>query len=153
MNGAMNTLRGLSDAMAIAGLLQLVIFGWIYLITQSSSISELSVQSICALLFASSFSIAFPFFMAHELRHSVKPVHHLKKMEKQGRLQILTLTHQVADKLDLLFYGVRGSSVVCLAGVSAGMIAFTVLNLDKSVNDANNKGASDGLFGNHENPS
>lgn len=40
-----------------------------------------------------------------------------------------------------------------LAYVSAGMIAFTVLNLDKSVNDANNKGAGDGLFGNHENPS
>jgi hypothetical protein len=56
------------------------------------------------------------------LRQSLKPMHFFKKMEEQGRLQILTLTLQVAKQMNVLFVRVKGVSFLCILGLSAGLV-------------------------------
>lgn len=110
----MKTIYGLSRVVAVLSLLQLGMGAWISYITPSSPITEVSIQSFVA--FGFSFSLAFM------LRQSLKPMYFFKKMEEQGRLQILTLTLQVAKNLNVLFVRLRGASFMCVAGLSIGFL-------------------------------
>ncbi|WZZ62445.1 hypothetical protein YC2023_062552 [Brassica napus] len=47
---------------------------------------------------------------------------YFKKMEEAGRLQILTLTLQVAKNLNVLFVRARVVSILCVAGLSCGNV-------------------------------
>ncbi|XP_059455744.1 uncharacterized protein LOC132185941 [Corylus avellana] len=115
----MKTIYGLSKAVAILGLVQLGLGAWIAYITKSSPFSEVSIQSAVA--------FGFPFALAFMLRQSLKPMYFFKKMEEQGRLQILTLTLQVAKNLNIFFVRVRGVTFMCIAGLSIGFL-FTLLS-------------------------
>ncbi|KAJ7949143.1 LIM domain-containing serine/threonine-protein kinase [Quillaja saponaria] len=117
LEGMMKTIYSLSKAVAILGLIQLGLGAWISYITRSSPITEVSIQSFLA--------FAFPFSLAFMMRQSLKPMYFFKKMEEQGRLQILTLTLQVAKQLNLFFVRLRGVSFICITGLSAGLL-FTV---------------------------
>ncbi|GLT84174.1 hypothetical protein SLE2022_024210 [Rubroshorea leprosula] len=118
LEGMMKKMYGLSNAVALLGLLQLGLGAWISYMTRSDPIMEVSIQSILA--------FGFPFSVAFMLRQSLKPMYFFKKMEELGRLQILTLTLQVAKNLNLLFGRVRGLSILCVAGVFIGSL-FTVI--------------------------
>ncbi|CAN1827592.1 hypothetical protein LINPERHAP1_LOCUS31975 [Linum perenne] len=110
----MKNIYGLSQVMAALGLLQLGIGAWIsYAAKGSAAISEVTVQSCLA--------FGFPFALAFMLRQSLKPMHFFKKMEEQGRLQILTLALQVAKNLNVFFVRARGASVMCIVGMCLGM--------------------------------
>jgi hypothetical protein len=76
--------------------------------------TEVSIQSFVA--------FGFPFTLAFMLRQSLKPMYFFKKMEELGRLQILTLTLQVAKNLNIFFVRVRGVSFLCIAGMSVGLL-------------------------------
>ncbi|XP_042499274.1 uncharacterized protein LOC122077371 [Macadamia integrifolia] len=110
----MRTVYDLSKAVAILGLVQLGCGAWISYITRSSPITEVTIQSLVAFV--------FPFSMAFLLRQSVKPMSFFKKMEEQGRLQILTLTLQITKNVNILFVRVRGVSLICAAGMSIGLV-------------------------------
>jgi hypothetical protein len=114
LEGMMKNIYGLSRVVALMGLVQLGVGGWITYITKASPITEVSVQSFLA--------FAFPFSLAFMLRQSLKPMHFFKKMEEQGRLQILTLTLQVAKQMNVLFVRVKGVSFLCILGLSAGLV-------------------------------
>ncbi|XP_048426169.1 uncharacterized protein LOC103954875 [Pyrus x bretschneideri] len=104
----------LSRALALLGLAQLGVGAWISYITKSTPMAEVSVQSILA--------FGLPFTLAFMLRQSLKPIYFFKKMEEQGRLQILTLTLQVAKNLNVFFVRVRGVSFLCIASLSVGVL-------------------------------
>lgn len=114
LEGMMKTIYGLSKVVAALSLVQLGLGAWIAYVTKSSPFSEISIQSAVA--------FGFPFALAFLLRQSLKPMYFFKKMEEQGRLQILTLTLQVAKNMNLLFVRVRGVSFMCLAGLSIGIL-------------------------------
>ncbi|XVF33746.1 hypothetical protein REPUB_Repub17cG0195100 [Reevesia pubescens] len=116
LEGMMKNIYGLSKAVALLGLLHLGLGAWISYISGSHShpISEVSIQSIMA--------FGFPFTLAFMLRQSLKPMYFFKKMEEQGRLQILTLTLQVAKSMNVFFVRLRGVSFMCIAGVVIGML-------------------------------
>ncbi|XP_040994209.1 uncharacterized protein LOC121240740, partial [Juglans microcarpa x Juglans regia] len=113
LEGMMKTIYGLSKAVALLGLVQLGLGAWISYITKSP-IAEISMQSALA--------FGFPFSLAFMLRQSLKPMYFFKKMEEQGRLQILTLTLQIAKNLNILFVRLRGVSYMCVAGLSIGFL-------------------------------
>ncbi|KAJ9158551.1 hypothetical protein P3X46_024122 [Hevea brasiliensis] len=110
----MKSIYVLSKAVALLGLVQLGLGAWISYITKATPIPEVSIQSFVA--------FGFPFTLAFMLRQSLKPMYFFKKMEEQGRLQILTLALQVAKNLNVFFVRVRSVSVLCIAGVSAGFL-------------------------------
>ncbi|XP_022991920.1 uncharacterized protein LOC111488415 [Cucurbita maxima] len=110
----MKNVYSLSKAMAILGLVQLGIGAWISYATRASPITEVSIQSFV--------SFGFPFSLAFILRQSLKPMMFFKKMEEQGRLQILTLTLQIAKNLNALFVRVRIVSFLCVTGLSVGVL-------------------------------
>mgnify|MGYP004710775095 CR=1 FL=1 len=110
----MKTVYSLSKALAGLGLIHLGLGAWISYVTTASPVVEVSVQSILA--------FGLPFSLAFMLRRALKPMYFFKKMEEQGRLQILTLTLQVAKQLNLLFIRVRGVSYLCIAGASVGLV-------------------------------
>ncbi|XP_021280565.1 uncharacterized protein LOC110413881 [Herrania umbratica] len=114
LDGMMKNIYGLSRAVAVLGLVHLGLGAWISYINGSNPISEVSIQSFLA--------FGFPFTLAFMLRRSLKPMYFFKKMEEQGRLQILTLTLQVAKNLNIFFIRVRGVSFLCIAGVSIGLL-------------------------------
>ncbi|CAN0877877.1 hypothetical protein LINGRAHAP2_LOCUS12134 [Linum grandiflorum] len=114
METMMKNIYGLSRVMAGLGLLQLGIGAWIsYTTAATTTITEVSVQSCVA--------FGFPFALAFMLRQSVKPMLFFKKMEEQGRLQILTLALQVVKNLNVFFVRARAASVMCVVGMSLGM--------------------------------
>ncbi|KAK6285259.1 hypothetical protein POUND7_011438 [Theobroma cacao] len=119
LEGMMKNIYGLSRAVAVLGLVHLGLGAWISYINGSNPISEVSIQSFLA--------FGFPFTLAFMLRQSLKPMYFFKKMEEQGRLQILTLTLQVAKNLNIFFVRVRGVSFLCIAGVSIGLL-FTMFS-------------------------
>lgn len=104
----------LSRTVALLGLVQLALGAYISYMTRSSPIPEVSIQSFLA--------FGFPFSLAFMLRQSLKPIYFFKKMEEQGRLQILTHALQVAKNLNVFFIRVRGVSVLCIVGLSAGVL-------------------------------
>ncbi|XP_062115326.1 uncharacterized protein LOC133829614 [Humulus lupulus] len=113
----MKAMYGVSGAVALLGLAQLGVGAWISYTTRSSPITEASIQSFMA--------FGFPFTVAFMLRQAVKPIYFFKKMEEQGRLQIMTLSLQVAKSLNVLFVRLRGVSFMCFAGLFAGVM-FTI---------------------------
>ncbi|KAL0410718.1 UNVERIFIED_CONTAM: hypothetical protein Slati_3661500 [Sesamum latifolium] len=110
----MKSVYSLSKVLAGLGLVHLGLGAWISYNTQNSPITEASIQSLLA--------FGLPFSLAFMLRRALKPMYFFKKMEEQGRLQILTLTLQVAKNLNTLFVRVRGVSYLCIAGASVGLI-------------------------------
>ncbi|XP_058071970.1 uncharacterized protein LOC131220955 [Magnolia sinica] len=113
------TIYDLSRVVALLGLVQLSCGAWIAHTTQSSLISEISIQSFVA--------FAFPFSLAFLLRQTLKPMSFFRKMEEQGRLQILTLALQVSKCLNLFFLRARVISFMCVVGMSIGLL-FTTLS-------------------------
>ncbi|XAR54347.1 hypothetical protein NMG60_11029428 [Bertholletia excelsa] len=118
----MKTIYSLSKALALLGLVHLGSGAWIAYLTRSSPIWEVSIQSFMA--------FGFPFTVAFLLRRSLKNMYFFKKMEEMGRLQILTLTLQVAKGLNLLFVRIRGVSYLCVVGASVGLV-FVALSRDE----------------------
>ncbi|KAH7849463.1 hypothetical protein Vadar_018271 [Vaccinium darrowii] len=114
LQSMMKTICSLSKALAILGLVQLGLGAWISYVTSSSPFTDVSIQGFLA--------FGFPFAMAFLLRQSLKHMYFFKKMEELGRLQILTLTLQIAKNLNLLFVRVRGVSYLCIAGASIGLV-------------------------------
>ncbi|KAE8677487.1 putative RNA binding family protein [Hibiscus syriacus] len=112
---------GLSKAVALLGLLHLGLGAWISYAHGSGAhpLNEVTVQSVMA--------FGFPITLAFMLRQSVKPMYFFKTMEERGRLQILTLTLQVAKSLNVLFVRFRVVSFLCIAGASIGLM-FNVLS-------------------------
>ncbi|MBA0611260.1 hypothetical protein Godav_011959 [Gossypium davidsonii] len=121
LEAMMKNIYGLSKAVAVLGLVHLGLGAWISYAYGSGAhpLGEVSVQSILA--------FGFPFTLAFMLRQSVKPMYFFKMMEERGRLQILTLTLQVAKSLNVLFVRFRVVSVLCIAGASIGLL-FNVLS-------------------------
>ncbi|KAF8398431.1 hypothetical protein HHK36_017358 [Tetracentron sinense] len=120
LEGLMKTIFDLSKAVALLGLVQLGCGAWIAYVTRSSPISEISIQSF--------FAFAFPFSLAFMLRQSLKPIGFFRKMEEQGRLQILTLTLQVAKNLNIFFVRVRVISFLCVGGMSMALLVTLLSN-------------------------
>ncbi|KAM7266257.1 hypothetical protein ACFE04_004154 [Oxalis oulophora] len=110
----MKNIYSLSKALALLALLHLALGASTAYLTQPSPITQLSIQSFAA--------FAFPFTLAFMLRHCLKPMHFFNKMEQLGRLQILTLTLQIAKNLNLMFIRVRGVSIMCSLGMSFAFI-------------------------------
>lgn len=110
----MKTIYNLSKVLAVLGLVNLGLGAWISYITRASPIPEVSILSFLA--------FGFPFSLAFMLRRSLKPMNFFRKMEEQGRLQILTLTLQIAKNLNVFFVRVRGVSYLCVAGASIGLV-------------------------------
>nr|XP_009761174.1 PREDICTED: uncharacterized protein LOC104213371 [Nicotiana sylvestris] len=110
----LKTIYSLSKGFAVLGLVQLGLGAWITYRTQSSPIPEISIQSFLA--------FGLPFSLAFMLRRALKPIYFFRKMEEQGRLQILTLTLQTAKQLDLFFVRVQGITYSCIAVTSLGLI-------------------------------
>lgn len=114
LQAMMKTMCSLSKALALLGLAQLGLGAWISYVTRASPLTEVSVQGCLA--------FGFPFAAAFLLRQSLKHMYFFKKMEEMGRLQILTLTLQVAKNFNLLFVRVRGVAYLCVAGASVGLV-------------------------------
>ncbi|KAJ6984864.1 hypothetical protein NC653_022988 [Populus alba x Populus x berolinensis] len=114
LESMMKNIYGLSRAVAVLGLVQLGLGALISYVTKATPMTEVSIQSFVA--------FGFPFTLAFMLRQSLKPMHFFKKMEELGRLQILTLTLQVAKNLNIFFVRVRGVSFLCIAGMSVGLL-------------------------------
>ncbi|KAK6143146.1 hypothetical protein DH2020_023494 [Rehmannia glutinosa] len=110
----MKTVYSLSKVLAGLGLVHLGLGAWISYSMQNSPVTEVSIQSLLA--------FGLPFSFAFMLRRALKPMYFFKKMEEQGRLQILTLTLQVAKNLNTFFVRVRGVSYLCVVGASVGLI-------------------------------
>ncbi|KAG2315590.1 hypothetical protein Bca52824_018712 [Brassica carinata] len=110
--GMMKNMYSLSGAMGFLGLTQLVVGGAILYANRANPMHEMTIQSCIA--------FGFPFAMALMVRRSLKPMYFFKKMEEAGRLQILTLTLQVAKNLNVLFVRARVVSVLCVVGLSCG---------------------------------
>lgn len=110
----MKNIYGLSKALACLALVQMGLGAWFVYATRGSPMPEISLQSFLA--------IGLPISLAFMLRRSLKPMHFFSKMEQQGRLQILTLTLQVAKQLNLLFCRVQGVSYSCIAVAAFGLI-------------------------------
>lgn len=107
----MRSVYSLSKVLAGLGLVHLGLGAWMsYSHSKAPLPLEVSIQSLLA--------FGLPFSVAFMLRRSLKPMYFFKKMEEQGRLQILTLTLQVAKGLNTFFVRVRGLTYLCIAGAS-----------------------------------
>lgn len=115
----MKTVYSLSKVLAGLGLVHLGMGAWISYSMQSSPLSQVSIQSLLA--------FGLPFSVAFMLRRALKPMYFFNKMEEQGRLQIMTLTLQVAKGLNTFFVRVRGVSYLCIAAASVSLI-YTVVS-------------------------
>lgn len=110
----MKTIYSLSKVLAGLGLVQLGLGAWISYMSKSAPAFEVSLQSILA--------FGLPFSLALMLRRALKPMYFFKQVEEQGRLQILTLSLQMAKQLNLFFVRARGASYLCVAGASVGLV-------------------------------
>ncbi|XP_065869770.1 uncharacterized protein [Euphorbia lathyris] len=115
----MKNMYNLSQALAVLGLVQLGFGAWISYITKASPMAGASIQGFVA--------FGFPFALAFMVRQSLKSMYFFKKMEEQGRLQILTLTLQITKNLNVLFARTRSVSALCIAGLSIGLL-FTLFS-------------------------
>nr|KYP52296.1 hypothetical protein KK1_025768 [Cajanus cajan] len=111
----MKNMYKLSGVVLGLGLVHLGLGAWITYLTKSEPMAEVTTQSLLA--------FAFPFSVAFVVRRALKPMHFFKKMEDQGRLQILTLTLQVAKQFNTLFLRLRVVSILCVAAVAVGALA------------------------------
>ncbi|XP_047978243.1 uncharacterized protein LOC125220146 [Salvia hispanica] len=109
----MRSVYSLSKVLAGLGLVHLGLGAWMSY-SMRPPLLEVSIQSLLA--------FGLPFSVAFMLRRSLKPMYFFKKMEEQGRLQILTLTLQVAKGLNTFFVRLRGVTYLCIAGASVSFI-------------------------------
>ncbi|XP_071718786.1 uncharacterized protein [Rutidosis leptorrhynchoides] len=109
------TVYTVSKSLALLGLFQLSLGAWISYVTRGSPIPEVSVQSCLA--------FGLPFSL---LRRSLKPMSFFRKMEEQGRLQILTLTLQVAKNLNVFFVRLNVVSYLCIGVASLGLLVIAL---------------------------
>ncbi|KVI00666.1 uncharacterized protein LOC112519867 [Cynara cardunculus var. scolymus] len=114
----MKTIYNLSKSLALLGLFQLGLGAWISYVTKSTPIPEVSVQSCLA--------FGLPFSLSFMLRRSLKPMSFFRKMEEQGRLQILTLTLQVAKNLNVFFARLNVVSYLCIGVASLGLLVIAL---------------------------
>ncbi|KAG8363587.1 hypothetical protein BUALT_Bualt19G0037900 [Buddleja alternifolia] len=114
----MKSIYSLSKVLAGLGLVHLGLGAWMSYSMRNSPVPEVAIQSFMA--------FGLPFSVALMLRRALKPMYFFKKMEEQGRLQILTLTLQVAKNLNTFFLRFRGVSYLCIAGASVGLIFVAV---------------------------
>lgn len=112
------TIYTLSKSLAFLGLFQLGLGGWISYVTTSSPIPEVSVQSFLA--------FGLPFSLSFMLRRSLKPMSFFRKMEEQGRLQILTLTLQVVKNLNVFFARLNVVSYLCISVACLGLLVIAL---------------------------
>lgn len=112
------TIYGLSKSLALLGLFQLGLGGWISYVMTSNPIPEVSVQSILA--------FGLPFSLSFMLRRSLKPMSFFRKMEEQGRLQVLTLTLQVMKNLNVFFVRLNVVSYLCIGVASLGLLVIAL---------------------------
>lgn len=112
------TIYTLSKGLALLGLFQLGLGAWISYVTKSSPIPEVSVQSFLA--------FGLPFSLSLMLRRALKPISFFRKMEEQGRLQILTLTLQVAKNLNVFFVRLNVVSYLCIGLASLGLLVIAL---------------------------
>ncbi|KAL7616278.1 uncharacterized protein LOC111900564 [Lactuca sativa] len=112
------TIYTLSKSLALLGLFQLGLGAWISYVTKSTPIPEVSVQSCLA--------FGLPFSLSFMLRRSLKPMSFFRKMEEQGRLQILTLTLQVAKNLNVFFVRLNVVSYLCIGVASLGLLVIAL---------------------------
>ncbi|KAI3697395.1 hypothetical protein L6452_30381 [Arctium lappa] len=112
------TIYNLSKSLALLGLFQLGLGAWISYVTKSTPIPEVSVQSCLA--------FGLPFSLSFMLRRSLKPISFFRKMEEQGRLQILTLTLQVAKNLNVFFARLNVVSYLCIGVASLGVLVIAL---------------------------
>ncbi|KAF6158662.1 hypothetical protein GIB67_040176 [Kingdonia uniflora] len=115
----MKNVYNVSKVIALLGLVQLGCGAWISYAMHSYPFSEVSIQSFGA--------FAFPFSLAFLLRRMLKPMGFFRRMEEQGRLQILTLTLQVVKNMNLFFIRLRGISISCALAMLVGLV-FSVLS-------------------------
>lgn len=112
------TIYTVSKSLALLGLFQLGLGAWISYVTKSTPIPEVSVQSCLA--------FGLPFSLSLMLRRSLKPMSFFRKMEEQGRLQILTLTLQVAKNVNVLFVRLNVVSYLCIGVASLGLLVIAL---------------------------
>nr|XP_043610942.1 uncharacterized protein LOC122582595 [Erigeron canadensis] len=112
------TVFTVSKSLALLGLFQLGLGAWISYVTTSNPIPEVSVQSCLA--------FGLPFSLSFMLRRSLKPITFFRKMEEQGRLQILTLTLQVAKNLNVFFARLNVVSYLCIGVASLGLLVIAL---------------------------
>ncbi|KAI3676672.1 hypothetical protein L1987_86284 [Smallanthus sonchifolius] len=108
----------LSKSLALLGLFQLGLGAWISYVMKSNSVPEVSMQSFLA--------FGLPFSLSFMLRRSLKPISFFRKMEEQGRLQILTLALQVAKNLNVFFVRLNVVSYLCIGGASLGLLVIAL---------------------------
>ncbi|KAJ0735038.1 hypothetical protein HanPI659440_Chr11g0427391 [Helianthus annuus] len=107
-----------SKSLALLGLFQLGLGAWISYVTKGNPIPEVSVQSVLA--------FGLPFSLSLMLRRSLKPIGFFRKMEEQGRLQILTLALQVAKSVNVFFVRLNVVSYLCIGGASLGLLVIAL---------------------------
>nr|GEX44441.1 uncharacterized protein [Tanacetum cinerariifolium] len=98
--------------------LSLGLGGWISYAMTSNPIPEVSVQSCLA--------FGLPFSLSLMLRRSLKLMSFFRKMEEQGRLQVLTLTLQVAKNLNVFFVRLNVVSYLCIGVASLGLLVIAL---------------------------
>ncbi|CAL9055761.1 uncharacterized protein LOC135676632 [Musa acuminata AAA Group] len=113
LDGLARSIYSLSSAFALLGVAHLGLGAWIVFAVRPPD--EVLVQGLAA--------FGFPFSMAFLMRRALKPIVFFRKMEEQGRLQILTLALQATKNLNLLFIRARVVSFCCIVGISAGSLA------------------------------
>ncbi|RRT34781.1 hypothetical protein B296_00037941 [Ensete ventricosum] len=113
LDGLARSIYSLSSAFALLGVAHLGLGAWIVFTVRPPD--EVLVQGLAA--------FGFPFSMAFLMRRALKPIVFFRKMEEQGRLQILTLALQSTKNLNLLFMRARVVSFCCIVGISAGSLA------------------------------
>lgn len=104
----------LSSALAVLGLAHLGLGAWIAY-SAGRTDDAVAIQGLAA--------FGFPFSLAFLMRRTLKPMMFFRKMEEQGRLQILTLALQVSKNLNLLFLRTRVIALCCAVGIAAGSLA------------------------------
>ncbi|URE11167.1 hypothetical protein MUK42_24363 [Musa troglodytarum] len=113
LDGLARSIYSLSSAFALLGVAHLGLGAWIVYAVRPPD--EVVVQGLAA--------FGFIFSMAFLMRRALKPIVFFRKMEEQGRLQILTLALQATKNLNLLFMRARVVSFCCIVGISAGSLA------------------------------
>lgn len=112
LDGLRKSVYDLSSSLALLGVANLTVGAAIIYFLQPNGV--FAVQGLVA--------FAFPFSVAFVMRRSLKPMAFFRKVEEQGRLQLLTLCLQVSKTLNLLFLRIRVVSLGCVAGLVAGSL-------------------------------
>ncbi|WOL12354.1 hypothetical protein Cni_G21120 [Canna indica] len=112
-DGLARSIYRLSSGVALLGVAHLGLGAWIMYAVKPPE--EVVIQGLAA--------SGFPFAAAFLMRRALKPIVFFRKMEEQGRLQILTLALQVTKSVNQLLLRARVVSLCCLIGISAGSLA------------------------------